>query len=102
MGLSFLPAALAGEVISGFVFTLLAWNVCSNPGCSVTRRNLFHQLGFNELRQQAKALDLRQALSAPERGVAALTETDLFLPALTCVFGASVRGARRSLASLAP
>jgi len=58
---------------------------------------------FHRLRQQANALAILEALPppAPAEALLALTTTDLFLPALTFVFGASALGARRSLVSIA-
>jgi archaemetzincin len=60
-------------------------------------------LAFDKTRQQADALKLLQALPSPTRGegILALTDTDLYLPALTFVFGASLHGQRRSVLSWA-
>ncbi len=89
------PPGLVPALLAGFPWPWQSGEVLSCP--------LPPQLGFNGLRQQANAFDLLQALPTPAEGetLLALTETDLFMPALTFVFGASQRGARRSLVSLA-
>ncbi len=59
--------------------------------------------GLDRLRQQLDAAKLLDALPQPEQGEAilAVIGSDLFLPVLTYVFGASVLGHRRSVLSVA-